>query len=118
MSVDGLKAGLYEELDIETRDEPYGAISEDLSRHLENTTSEVEIKADMIQSTRDRNMFNYYLALFDEELKGLEYTVTDFRKDDDGLWNFNIEIYTVNEMGVAYTEYYTYVGQDGKLRKL
>ena len=109
---DEAAASLYEE-------EEYKPIfdfnSYGTSRHLKNATTEAAAKVEMLQSTRDKIAVDYYSGLLEKELVDFHYIITDCFMDEDGVWHFNIDLYTADEYNIEYIEKHTYFGQDGEL---
>jgi len=93
---------------------PFEAASTDMSRQLKSFSADPSEKMSAL-STRDRIVVEYFFNLISVKLNEFDHRVVDFWKDDEGIWNFFVELHTVNEAGEAYTETYTYAGQDGEL---
>ena len=90
------------------------AAPKEVSRHLPEAGLESAENMEEYGS-RDRLAAAYFFKLMAEKLSGFNYEVIDFWKDSDGIWNFEVKLYTVDEHGEAYTEKYIYAGQDGEL---
>jgi len=83
----------------------------------ENSTAD-NVREKLTRFGRDLNAeteAEHYLQMIGNELKDLDYKVTDYHEDENGVWKFDVEINTVDELNESYIEKYTYSGQDGKI---